>query len=57
MLQCGREIQSEAHINTDPYRPPVGKTALEDPPFIIKRRGELPSGQKLFGLPNAQKKK
>ena len=52
-----KKTKSEADINTDPYCPPVGKTAPKDPPFVIERRDELPSGRKQFGLAYAQKKK
>ena len=37
--------QIEASIVTDPYRPPVGETASNNPPFIVKGSEVLPAGQ------------
>jgi hypothetical protein len=31
-------------LNTDPNRPPVAYTTLDDMPFIVKGNEELPSG-------------
>ncbi len=45
----------DAPIVTDPYSEPVGKTAPNDPPFIIKRSKELPAGQKSFRSRNQKK--
>jgi len=38
----------DAPIVTDPYTVPAGKTAPNNPPFIVKRSDELPAGQKSF---------
>ena len=42
-----------APIVTDPYSVPVGKTASNNPPFIVKRSKELPAGQKNFRSHNS----
>jgi hypothetical protein len=36
----------DAPIVTDPYSVPAGKTATNNPPFIVKRSKQLPAGQK-----------
>jgi hypothetical protein len=48
---------SDAPIVTDPYTVPVGKTAPNNPPFIVKRSKELPAGQKSFRSHNTRKRK
>jgi hypothetical protein len=35
--------QIEASIITDPYRPPVGETAADNPPLIVKGSKVLPA--------------
>src|SRR6266699_732030 len=47
----------DAPIVTDPYGVPVGKTAPKNPPFIVKRSKELPTGQKSFRAHNRRKGK
>jgi hypothetical protein len=47
---------SDAPIVTDPYGVPVGKTAPNNPPFIVKRGKELPTGQKIFRAHNTRKR-
>ena len=37
--------QCEASIFTDPYRPPVGETAPDNPPLIVKGSKVLPARQ------------
>jgi hypothetical protein len=44
MLQVSGGTQKEFHINTDPYRPPVGATPSDDVPLIVKSTEELPAG-------------
>jgi hypothetical protein len=46
-----------APIVTDPYSVPVGKTAPNNPPFIVERSNELPAGQKSFRQHNTRKRK
>jgi hypothetical protein len=41
-------------IITDPYRPPVGELALNDPPFVVESSKELPAGQGGVELRNMQ---
>ena len=36
---------AETLAPTDPYRPPVGATPLDDIPFVTKSGEELPSGR------------
>jgi hypothetical protein len=36
---------SEASFVTDPYRPPVGETASDNPPFVVKGSEEFPARQ------------
>jgi len=35
---------AEPFLATDPYRPPVGATLLDDTPFVIKGSEKLPAG-------------
>ena len=43
----------DAPIVTDPYTVLVGKTAPNNPPFIVKRTNELPAGQNSFRSHNS----
>ena len=36
---------SEASFVTDPYRPPVGETTSNNPPFVIKGSEKFPARQ------------
>jgi hypothetical protein len=38
---------SEASFVTDPYCPPVGEMAMNNPPFVVKGSEVLPAGQGL----------
>jgi hypothetical protein len=40
--QLGRQ---GAFVSTDPYRPPVWATALDNTPFIVKCSEELPAAE------------
>ena len=46
----------DAAVVTDPYGVPVVKTATNNPPFIVKRSEELPTGQKIFRAHKTRKR-
>jgi hypothetical protein len=50
-------VQETGLMITDPYRPAVGKTAPKDPPFVVKRSGELPAGHEKIGSRNTRNKR
>jgi hypothetical protein len=39
-----RECCGKVLVYTDPYRPPVAYTSLDDVPLVVKSSEELPSG-------------
>ena len=40
---------SDASFDTDPYRPPVGNMATNNPPFVVKGSEVLPARQEGLG--------
>ena len=48
MVQVSGGTQKKFHINTDPYRPPVGATPSDDVPLVVKSTDELPAGSRVL---------